>query len=244
MSGPTRHGVVVSAKDKARVRRPGIACAGLAVSMIVVMTLLGGCSRPAAPASGAPLATSGSASDAVATEPAPTLQTRNAFSAGGISFSVPASWHTEVIDQWFHYEHLLGYAGDGAWALACPAGAAQGQFNTCVVKTTLAPNTVVVRVSEWNGPPTPAGAVKWALTSGTDASALTIGGLPAAVQVLSPSDPDTQELLWTISDPGGDPNRAYTISAVMRGPDVAAMRVELDEVVRSVVINPKDAPAQ
>lgn len=160
------------------------------------------------------------------------------YSQQGMSFSYPSGWHVNEVDLALHYQTVLSYlASPGAsGTMTCGADYIPGAGGTCSQHLTLDPDSVVIQVSLSEGPPTPSGTVAWMLSGDAAATAVTVGGQPAARQAAAPDVADAATE-WTIARPG-DSYGAYTIVAYVKGPDLSAEEGQVQALIDSIAIRP------
>ncbi|MGH2468235.1 MAG: hypothetical protein ACRDGL_11005 [Candidatus Limnocylindrales bacterium] len=159
------------------------------------------------------------------------------YSAQGLSFSYPAGWKNTELDLTLHYETVLAYMGSGSGTMTCGSDYIPGAGGTCDEQIRLGPDSVVLKVSLLEGPPTPHGTVAWALSGDPSATAVTVGGQPAARQSASPQGAADAATEWTIAKPG-DSFGAYTIIAYLKGPDTAADQAQIQALIDSIALTP------
>jgi hypothetical protein len=212
-------------RDRPRAARVATALvlAAVVVGVIGLAPILRGPSSPAANSSSGPTS-------------APTVR----LAMDGLSLAIPADWNVTSPNLELHYETVLAYVGTGDGSMSCGSDYIPGLGGTCAQTLNLPVNSVVVKVSSWDGPPAPRGIVNEILAA-DPAAAVAIGdttgafeALPVA-QVYEPGRADTV-LEWTLQRPGGDPNKSYSIEAFLRGPDDSLIRVQLDAVIASVTV--------
>ena len=184
-------------------------------------------------ASAAATLNSPAASHTTAATPSPaTAATASRFTASGIAFDYPSGWDATQLDVQRHYETVLGLLGNGGFAEACPSDAQPGEFNTCTEQLALAPSTVVVKVSLWHLP-TPAGMSQVGYQQYADPSAvpMMVAHQRAVLERLGePLAGGDQHWLWLIDAPGSS-GTAYAFEAWLRGPNLEALRAQLDTLV-------------
>jgi hypothetical protein len=212
LPGPRPHG--------ARLRRAGVYVAAVAALALVVAVI-------AVPRA---LPSTGSSSSATSAAP-------ERFQAPGISFDLPKSWVISPNDLPLHYEHVLAYIGTGAGSMKCGSDFLPGLGGTCTETVTLAPNTIVVRISEWNGPLRADTPVNSVMAANPKASPATVSGLPAAVQDLSkPPYGADRAIEWTLSRPGVEYG-SFVLTAYVRGPDDASLVADFAALISSVQLS-------
>jgi hypothetical protein len=124
----------------------------------------------------------------------------------------------------------LGWApaGSGASARRITLG------GTCIEHHSLPANPIVVKVSAWDGRPTPGGPVAFVLSGDAGASPVTLGAAQAAFETLDPGSLGSlgseAVLKWTIARPGVQEG-AYTLVAYLEGPDISEARGELETLL-------------
>jgi len=165
-----------------------------------------------------------------------TQRQRQAQGEGGLVFTYPAPWRE------FHHS-FFSTRSDPIADLAtvdvpepCATSAVSGgtQVN-CADRFRLTPDSLVVHVMG-NGNR----AFDILDNRPVDATPLTVGGLPAYVEETTPVDPPVGadlSLTWTLSRPGSVDN-FYTISALVRGPNVGPMKDQL----RALIASPRYDP--
>jgi len=188
-----------------------------------------------------PLRSPSAAASAVPTSStaAESTATTSHFSAPGVAFDYPSSWSATPLNVLRHYEDVYGLLGTGHFAEACPSDAQQGQMNTCTEQFSLAPGTVVVKVSVW-GLPTPAGQTQAQFEASANPSAvpMTIAGRRGMREPLGePMSGADEHWRWLVDAPGG----AFAIEAWLRGPNLGTLDAQLDALVASMSVT---APAQ
>ncbi|HEX5467282.1 MAG TPA: hypothetical protein VFW92_11475 [Candidatus Limnocylindrales bacterium] len=158
------------------------------------------------------------------------------YSGQGLSFAYPAAWKVHELDLALHYEDVLAYLGSGSGTMTCGSDYIPGAGGTCDQQLMLGPDSVVIKVSRMDGPPTPHGWVAWTLSGDAGAVALTVGGQPAARSSAAPDVADSATQ-WTISRPG-DMYVVYTLVAYVKGPDVTAEQAQVQALIDSIAIAP------
>jgi hypothetical protein len=205
----------------------------IAAVVIIGLPLLGSRSGPAAPA-----ATSGPT--VAAATPGPPASAAAAdlrtFNEDGLTFAYPTAWRE------FHYSVTSSFSSQIAYLATVDVQepcttTADASFTTtqCANRYQLTPGTLVVGILGGGSP-------GFDMTAGRPAgsTALTVGGLPAYLETVSPPAADL-DLRWTISRPGMVDN-FYTIDAQMRGPGIEAMRAQLEALIASVRYDPPVVP--
>ena len=149
------------------------------------------------------------------------------FSQGGLHFSYPADWSASTVDLPLHYENVMAYVGSGTGTMTCGSDFIPGLGGTCSEQLHLSTNTVVLKVAQASGPPSPNGPVRWSLANDPGVASTTIAGQPGTVQTLGqpPSGVDSA-ILWVFANPS-DPLGSYRVTAYMRGPDLAGLRAQV-----------------
>ncbi len=181
-----------------------------------------------------PLVTPGPAASGT---PASSLHT---FDAGGLTFAYPADWRE------FHYDVRSTMSSSIAFLATVPVpepcrsttGGAGLTGTECKDRFQLTADSLVVSISTVGMP----GFDITRLPAG--ATALRIDGQPAYVQEFTPEEPSVgadQEWIWTMSLPAA-PGDAYTIVALIRGPDLAPIKTQLDALVASLRYDPPASP--
>ena len=132
---------------------------------------------------------------------------------------------------------MVGFlASSGAAAdETCGPGYVPGLGGDCSQDITLPTDSVVVRISLWDGPPSgPAGAIAALRAEGW--SATTIGGQPAAFtrQALEGISGSDRSLVWAVAVPGADNQKALWITAGIRGPDLASIQTQIEAMIATV----------
>ncbi|HEX7490284.1 MAG TPA: hypothetical protein VF337_01105 [Candidatus Limnocylindrales bacterium] len=140
----------------------------------------------------------------------------------GISFDYPSDWH-DVVPNFF----IVTYTNGDAGAL----------YPKCCH---LAPNQLAVSVT--TSTPAP-GVDMGALTSPTWETKR-VGDWLVAREMMpaQPSDFIDVHAFWMIGRRGPD-GTIYSISAVFRGPNLAAMEAEVDAFVASITLDPEPTPS-
>ncbi len=184
--------------------------------------------------SGSRRATAEAAAAASGLAPSPPALAR--FDEGGLVFWYPASWRE------FHYQvpstmsTLIAYLATVDVPEPCTRSANE---IACSERYHLVPGSLVVTVQE-NGWPD----FDMLDHRPADATALTVGGLPAYVETTT-SDAShvgaERTVTWTLSRPGSVDNY-YTIQVQLAGPDVAVVRAQLDALIASVRYDPPVVP--
>jgi hypothetical protein len=154
------------------------------------------------------------------------------FNSAGLGLNYPSSWHASQSGLMLHYERVLEFIGTGEGSITCGSDYVPGLGGTCAERYVLAANSVVVKVSVWDGPPTPGGAVAYVSSVDPQSSTVAVGGYPAVLRTL-PADP-TEDLVleWTLSKPG-DAQGSYRLTAHFKGPDIATSRSEVEALIQS-----------
>ncbi len=214
-------------------RQPRAATAAALLGLVAVVALACGSSGPGSPGPGSsarsapPVGSTGGAGAAgLAT-----------FAEGGLAFEYPAGWRVFHHQELSTASSLIAELSTVDVPEPCSTTPVQGGGTqvSCSARYRLQPDTLVVRVSANGWPsfnildPLPAAA-----------RPLVVGGLPAYVEVGLPVDPATGAdtvVTWTLARPGSVDNY-YTISAALRGPDIATMRAQLDALVASLRFDP------
>ena len=174
-----------------------------------------------------------------ASTPSVTSAPSGRLTIDGLSLAVPAGWKVTKQNLELHYETILAYVGTGTGSMTCGSDYIPGLGGTCVQTLNLPANTIVVKVSSWDGPPGPSGAVSQTLASYPGASPVAIGDTRGAfvtipvAQAYAPDGADTV-LEWYLTRPGGDPNRYYTVEAYLNGPDDSSVRAQLNALIQSI----------
>lgn len=169
-----------------------------------------------------------------------TQRQRQAQGEGGLVFTYPAPWRE------FHHSFFSTRSNPIADLATvdvpepCATSAVSGgtQVN-CADRFRLTPDSLVVHVMG-NGNR----AFDILDNRPVDATPLTVGGLPAYVEETTPVDPPVGadlSLTWTLSRPGSVDN-FYTISALVRGPNVGPMKDQLRALIASPRYDPRSFP--
>ncbi|HEY7937730.1 MAG TPA: hypothetical protein VID26_11450 [Candidatus Limnocylindrales bacterium] len=195
-----------------------------AVVVIIVIGLAPSLRGPASPAASTPGATS-----------APSFR----LTADGLSLAVPAGWKVTKQNLELHYETILAYVGTGTGSMTCGSDYIPGLGGTCVQTLNLPANSIVVKVSSWDGPPDPKGMVNYLRSSDPGASPVVVGEEAGVVETIPLAQADEHDgadtvLEWTFQRPGGDPNRHYTVEAYLKGPDDSSIRAQLNALIASI----------
>ncbi|HXR27001.1 MAG TPA: hypothetical protein VN771_03995 [Candidatus Baltobacteraceae bacterium] len=175
----------------------------------------------------------------VAPSSAPPATGTTTFNEGGLAFKYPAAW------QEFHYtvqssfSDVIAYLATVNVPEPCATTVASDSTSVdCEDRFTLTEDTLVVDVMS-NGFP------GFDITHvPSDATALTIGGLPGYVETNGPDAavPGVDRTVtWTIAAPGFVDNY-YTIYAQLRGPDLAGLQGQLDALIASLRYDPPITP--
>jgi hypothetical protein len=169
----------------------------------------------------------------------PTATGLATFDEGGLAFRYPAAW------QEFHYtvqssfSNVIAYLATVNVPEPCATTVASDSTSVdCADRFTLTNDTLVVDVMSNDSP----GFDVTQLPS--DATALTIGGLPGYVETTGPDAavPGVDRTVaWTIARPGTVDNY-YTIYAQMRGPDLTRLQAQMDTLVASLRYDPPATP--
>jgi hypothetical protein len=172
---------------------------------------------------------------AACSAPASSMASSSQFNSGGLAFSYPSTWHATTTNVLLHYEEVVAYLGTGGGSFACGADYIPGAGGTCTEKVLLDPNSLVVKVSAWDGPPArDGGRIAWTLRGDPNATSLTVGGYPAVLEAVTDSGVAADLVLrWTLTMPGS-PEGAYEVTAFLKGPDLGASRAQLDALIGSV----------
>jgi hypothetical protein len=155
------------------------------------------------------------------------------FKSSGLALDYPSAWHVTYSGLALHYEQVIAFMGTGDGSLTCGSDYIPGLGGTCAEKYALPANSVVVKVSVWDGPPTPKGAVDWASSGDPLASPAVVGGYPAVVRTLSSGSTEDLVLEWTLTEPG-NADGSYRLTAHFKGPDIAPLRSQVDALIESV----------
>jgi hypothetical protein len=157
------------------------------------------------------------------------------FHESGLVFAYPASWRI------FHHQAVSSLSSSIADLATVDVPApcvttqdAVGTETACRDRFHLSPDTLVVHVSTFGMPgfdilKVPAGA-----------RPMLVDGLPAYTVSGRPEDPAggaDEQISWTLASPGSVGN-AYEISALLRGPDLAAVTVQLEAMIASLRHDP------
>lgn len=162
------------------------------------------------------------------------------FNESGLVFDYPASWREFHGQSVSSFSSLIAYLGTVPVDASCSSKPSNGGVETtCGEHFQLVSNSLAVAVRA-NGFPNfsvlnvPAGALS-----------MVIGGLPGYQEVgpSPPGDPSGAETVvtTTIAHPALIDNY-YTITASLRGPDVAPMRTQLDALIASLRFDPPVVP--
>lgn len=175
----------------------------------------------------------------VAPSATPAATGTTTFDEGGLVFEYPAAWRE------FHYAVESSFSSAVAYLATvdvpepCATTVASDSTGVdCEDRFALTADTLVVDVMS-NGSP------GFDITQvPSDATALTIGGLPGYVETNGPDAavPGVDRTVtWTIAAPGFVDNY-YTIYAQMRGPDLGRLQAQLDALVASLRYDPPATP--
>ena len=161
------------------------------------------------------------------------------FDEGGLVFEYPATWRVFHHDERSSFSNLIAFLA----TVDVPTPCATSQINggtqiECADRFHLDPNTIVVKVegNAWPGfdilGHPPAGA-----------TAVTIGDLPGYVEAIQapPQTGADRAMRWTISRPGMVDNY-FTLTAIIRGPDVERLKTEAETMVSSLRYDPPPVP--
>jgi hypothetical protein len=158
------------------------------------------------------------------------------FDEDGLIFDHPAAWRE------FHHPFFSTMSNSIADLATvdvpepCATSAVSGGTQVeCADRFRLTPNSLVVHVMG-NGNP----AFDILKNRPAGATPLTVGGLPAYLEETAPVDNAVGadvSLTWTLSRPGFVDN-FYTISALIRGPDLGPMRDQLGALIASLRYDP------
>lgn len=163
------------------------------------------------------------------------------FAAEGLRMTVPADWTIVQPMLVLHYQTVIAYMGTGKGTMTCGPDYIPGLGGTCTESIDLGASGLVIKVTSWDGPPKPDGWVGELLKSNRKASAVNVGGAPAAYEDVTAQEPASsgadQVVQWTITRPGVQYG-AYMITAYMKGTDLAATRGAVDAVVKSISVGP------
>ena len=160
------------------------------------------------------------------------------FDTSGLGFDYPAAWQSISVGRVLHYETVVAFLTSGAATASETCGSAYipGLGGDCSQDITLPANSVVVRISLWGGPPSgPAGAIAALRAQGW--SSTTVGAEPAAFtpQALEGIPGSDRSLVWAVGVPGPDNNqKAYWITAGIRGPDVASIEAQVEAMIATI----------
>ena len=82
------------------------------------------------------------------------------YSEQGLAFEYPAAWKANEIDLGMHYQTVLAYiaSASASGTMTCGTDYIPGAGGTCDQHLTFGPDSVVIKVSEWDGPPTLTGS--------------------------------------------------------------------------------------
>jgi hypothetical protein len=169
--------------------------------------------------------------------PSPGSQTAR-FDMSGLAFDYPAAWQSISVGRVLHYETVIAFlTSSGATASeTCGSAYIPGLGGDCSQEVTLPANSVVVKISLWGGPPSgPAGAIAALRAQGW--SSTTVGGEPAAFtpQALEGIPGSDRSLVWAVGVPGPDNDqKAYWITAGIRGPDLASIQAQVEAMIATV----------
>ncbi len=158
------------------------------------------------------------------------------FHENGLVFEYPAAWRVFHYSEVSSFSNLVAYLATVDVPDPCTRSANE---TSCSNRWRLDPDSLVVSVRS-NGHPT------FDIMQGRPPGAqpMTVGGLPAYLEPESAADLGLGAdvgFIWTISMPGSVDN-FYTISADIRGPDVARLRGEVDALVASLRYDPAVVP--
>ena len=207
----------------------------IGIGVAVALAAAGCASTPSTPV--VPDTTSGEVSQDPGGVSASGMRT---FNESGLIFEYPASWREFRGQSVSSFSTLIAYLGTVPVDASCSSKPVNGGVETqCLEDYQLVPNSLAVAIRA-NGFPNfsvlkvPAGA-----------ASIVIGGLPGYQEVgpTFPGDTSGAETVvtTTIAHPGLIDNY-YTITASLRGPDVAPMRADLDALIASLRFDPPAVP--
>ena len=176
--------------------------------------------------------------------PPPNASATAHFHMSGLAFDYPAAWRTISVGRILHYETVIAFLASGTATAdePCGSGYVPGLGGDCSEDITLPANSLVVKVSAWDGPPSgPAGAIAALRTAGW--SAVTIAGEPAAYtpQALEGIPGSDRSLVWAVAAPGSDNQKAYWITAGIRGPDFASIQAQVEAMIATIQLTAASA---
>lgn len=161
------------------------------------------------------------------------------FDEGGLGFEYPAAWQEFHYDVQSSFSRVIAYLATVNVPEPCATTAASDSTSVdCADRFTLSQDTLVVAVMSYGSPGTDITQVP------SDATPLTIGGLPGYVETDGPDAavPGVDRTVtWTIAAPGFIDN-VYMIEAQMRGPDLDRLQGQLDAMVASLRYDPPPTP--
>ncbi len=176
---------------------------------------------------------------AVAPSSAPPATGTMSFDEGGLAFQYPAAW------QEFHYTVQSSFSDAIAYLASvnvpepCATTVASDSTSVdCEDRFSLTADTLVVAVMSYGSPGTDITQVP------SDATALTVGGLPGYVETDGPDAavPGVDRTVtWTIARPGSISN-VFMIEAQLRGPDLDRLQAQLDAMVATIRYDPPATP--
>ena len=161
------------------------------------------------------------------------------FDEGGLAFEYPAGWQEYHYDVRSSFSTVIAYLGTVNVPEPCATTVASDSTGVdCEDRFTLAADTLVVDVMSNGAPGLDITQVP------SDATALTIGGLPGYVETNGPDAavPGVDRTVtWTIATPGFIDND-FTIYAQLRGPDLTRLQAQLDALIASLRYDPLPTP--
>jgi hypothetical protein len=157
------------------------------------------------------------------------------FRDQGLAFTYPASWQLTSLNLPLHYEEILAYLGSGTGSFTCGTDYIPGAGGTCNESLSVPPGAVELKVSAWDGPPTPSGVTAFAYRT-EGAEPMTIGGYPAAMRTIDGSNSSAERAVeWSLTMPGNDLG-IYVLTAHFAGPDQGTAISQVDALLASIVL--------
>jgi hypothetical protein len=172
--------------------------------------------------------------------PVPVASALRTFDEEGLVFAYPAAWRESHHPFFSTMSNSIADLATVDVPEPCATSAVSGGTQVdCADRFRLTPNSLVVHVMG-NGNP----VFNILKNRPADATPMTVGGLPAYLEETAPVDPAVGadvSLTWTLSRPGFVDN-FYTISALIRGPDVGPMKDQLRALISSLGYDPPVIP--
>ena len=139
-----------------------------------------------------------------------------------------------------HYETVLAYLGTGTGTMTCDKDFVPGLgIGKCTQSLDLPTDSVVVKLSAWDGPPRDTDVVDMILNSDPSATPVSMSGLPAVERPLPTEAAGTSaaEAIteWTLTRPGL-PYGAYVLTEYLQGPDLDTAESGMSDLLSSITI--------